>query len=400
MPLATTERPCVSNGRPAGLTLDNWDFAPFNRWSFQHMREIVATAPVAAPETPSALSAAPAGLDPDDFVFTDGSGITVTVGAVLDRSFTDGFLVLHRGRIVTELYRNGMAPETLHILHSVTKSVMGALTGILVHEGHMGLDRRVCDYVPAFAGSAYRDVTIAQLLDMTSGVDFPEDSADPETGFGLLDISIGWKVQRPGSVTQHTLPDLIATRKRTVRPHGAEFEYRSLETEVLGYCIEAALGCALPELVSTFLWKPMGAERAADFGLDGQGHGVADGGLCSCLRDLGRFGLLYAQEGAIGGRQVVPPGWVAETRNGDPEKFGAAARKGRPKGAYRNQFWIVEAGGPAIAGSGVFGQMLYIDHSRDFVGVKFSSWPDLVNPAMRLDIERMMAALAETLSGG
>lgn len=391
-------RPHVPGSRPAGLTMANWDHAPFGRWSFQHMRQIVPTAPIAAGGGPvRVLPDAPSSLDPDLFDFTQASGAQVAMGAFLHRSDTDGFLVLHRGKVVLERYCHGMRPDTLHILHSITKSVVGALAGILAHQGLLPLGRTVADFVPFFAGSAYRDVTLSQLLDMTSGVDFPEDSADPETGAGLLDIAIGWKERPAHGRTVSTLPDLVAGQTRLARPHGAGFEYRSLETEVLGYCIEAAVGGTLADLVSDLLWRPMGAERDADFGLDTEGQAVADGGLSATLRDLGRFGLLFAQEGAAEGCQVVPADWVAQTRRGDPALFGTAARASRPNGAYRNQFWIVEAGKPAIAGSGVFGQMLYIDHSRDFVGVKFSSWPLLLDPATRADTERLFAALARAL---
>lgn len=391
-------RPHVPGNRPPGLTMANWDHAPFSRWSFQHMRQIVPTAPIAAGGWVRVLPDAPSGLDAELFDFADATGARIRLEAFLRRSDTDGFLVLHRGRIVMERYVHGMRPNTLHILHSVTKSVVGALAGILSHQGGLPLDRAVADFVPFFAGSAYRDVTLSQLLDMTSGVDFPEDSADPETGAGLLDISIGWKEQPAHGRAVSTLPELIAGQTRLARPHGAGFEYRSLETEVLGYCIEAAVGSTLANLVSDLLWVPMGAERDADLGLDTEGHAVADGGLSATLRDLGRFGLLFAQEGAAEGHQVVPADWVAQTRQGDPALFGAAARASRPNGAYRNQFWIVEAGEPAIAGSGVFGQMLYIDHSRDFVGVKFSSWPLLLDPATRADTERLFAALARALA--
>ncbi|MCO5071445.1 MAG: beta-lactamase family protein [Rhizobiaceae bacterium] len=394
-----TPHPHAPGRRPIGLTLDNWDYPPYNRWSFQHMREIVPTAPIPSGETRSPLAKSTHGLDVEKFSFLDKSGAQRNAAEFLSRSSTDGLLVLHCGKIVGEHYFNGMHRYSLHILHSVTKSIVGALCGVLVKARHISLDRTVADLVPFFSKSAYGDVTLSQLLDMTSGVDFPENSTDPITGSGLLDIAIGWKIQPTGRGLNLTLPDLIAAQSRTRRIHGAEFEYRSIETEVLGYCIEAALGSTLQELVSTFLWQPMGPEQDANFGLDTQGHAVADGGMSTSLRDLGRFGLLYAQDGAIDGRQVIPADWIEKTRRGDPAKFGAAARQTRPNGAYRNQFWIVEVGKPAIAASGVFGQMLYIDHSRDFVAAKFSSWPQLLDPETRINTERLFSAMASSLSG-
>ena len=141
----------------------------------------------------------------------------------------------------------------------------------------------------------------------------------------------------------------------------------------------------------------MGAGEDASFGLDPEGYAIADGGLSASLRDLGRFGLIYARGGAANGRQVVPEAWVTETRQGDAGRFPARYRTHRPRGAYRNQFWIAEQGRPVILALGVYGQMIYIDHERDFVGVKLSTWPHAIDHAMRIDMQALMGALANAL---
>ncbi|NTT86069.1 serine hydrolase domain-containing protein [Tabrizicola fusiformis] len=378
--------------RPAGLDLSNWDRAPFNRWSYQHLAEIVPVAPIACAATPLPLPEAPAqaALDQVNLPLPGNS----TAARLLAGSWTDGLIALHRGQVVCSHYENGLRPDTPHLTQSVSKSVVGAVAGVLHGAGDLDLNRSVAAYVPDFAGSAYAAVTIRQLLDMTSGVDFPEDAPDPASGIGLMDIAVGWKPAPPGTSAPRSLRTLIRSLRHQTRPHGAEFEYRSMETEVLGFCLEAAASAPLPQLVSDLIWQPMGAAHPASFGLDPEGATIADGALSATLPDLARFGLIFAQEGAANGRQIVPADWVAQTRQGDASRFPARYRADRPNGAYRNQFWIEDTARPVTLALGVYGQMIFIDPARDFVGVKLSTWPMALNPALRLQTQCLMHSLA------
>lgn len=251
--------------------------------------------------------------------------------------------------------------------------------------------------MPEFSGCAYRGATVRQLLDMTSGVCFPEDVADPVSGIGLMDMAVGWKSIPTGNKTPASVRQLVASLRQQSRPHGQQFEYRSMETEVLGLCIEAAAGARLADLVSQLIWQPMGAEHQANFAVDPEGYAIADGGLSASLRDLGRFGLVYARDGWANGRQVVPEQWVAQTRIGDASVFPSRYRADRPNGAYRNQFWIADVDDSVILALGVYGQMVYIDHRRDFVGVKLSTWPQAINSGMRIDMQNLMSGIAGSL---
>lgn len=393
----TAQHSSVQPRRPRDLSLKNWDRPPYNRWSFQHVREVVPTAPIRASEA-SVLSAAPSSIDLADFQFTDHRGAITTAREMLDRSWTDGLLVLHNGEIVCESYENGMRPETLHLAQSVSKSVVAAVVGILHHAGAMPLGRTVSEFVPEFRQSAYRDVTIEQLLNMASGVDFPEDITDPLTGIGLMDIAVGWKPVAPDNPNPRTVRELIASLRNVSRPHGSLFDYRSMETEVLGTCIEAAAQSGLCDLISDLLWKPMGAEFDADFGVDPEGYPIADGALSAALRDFGRFGIIYAQDGYANGKQIVPENWVRESRNGDPSMFSASSKVDWPNGAYRYKFWIPNADEPVTLALGIYGQMIYIDPAKNFVGVKLSSWTEQINASWRIDMQNLMRELAAQLS--
>src|SRR4051812_5363185 len=112
---------------------DDWDRAPWNRWTFQHVREIVPTSQVwRGKGSPSPLPAAP--LDIGDIRFAL-DGHQSTIGKFLDESFTDGLLVIHRGKVIAERYFNGMTAHTPHLSQSVAKSITGTVAGIVIGPG-------------------------------------------------------------------------------------------------------------------------------------------------------------------------------------------------------------------------------------------------------------------------
>jgi CubicO group peptidase (beta-lactamase class C family) len=314
-------------------------------------------------------------------------GRSDTVGDSLDQSFTDGFCVVHRGKIVSELYDNGMNEHAVHLLQSVSKSVTATTLGILVAQGRVRVELPVTHYLPELAATAYRGATIQQLLDMTSGVLWDETYTAPDSHCAKMDVACGWKATKDPSWPT-CMWDLVLTLHDSRGPHGIDFSYRSIETDVLGFVLERATGVRLADLVSTELWAPMGAEEDAYFTVDPTGFACACGGLNATLRDLARFGQLYVAGGAAGHRQLVPEEWIRQTRAGNPDLFRGAYREVLPHGAYRNQFWLEDTVDRVLLARGVFGQLIFIDPAAEFVAVKLSSWPEFVNPT------RTRAALA------
>jgi CubicO group peptidase (beta-lactamase class C family) len=389
--------PPIMRGSPPEVRVPfaDWDRPPWNRWSFQHVRELLPTAEVwRGSGAAQVLSSEPADLDDLAFDLTDRSH--VRLASFLDETYTDGFLVVHRDRLVFERYFNGMAPRTPHLSQSMAKSVTGACAGVLVGGGVLDPEALVTHYLPELEGTAYRDAKLSHVLDMTSGVRFSEDYTDPFSDIGKCDVASGWK-PAPGPRFPETMWEVILGLTHRERAHGERFEYRSIETDVLAFCMERAGGMRLPELVSELIWQPMGAEESASFTVDRAGYALADGGLNATLRDYARFALIYLHGGVAGGRQVVPAEWVHDTRRGNHELFHEPYAMVLPNGAYRNQFWIEDVTRNALLCRGVFGQMIYIDPARDFVAVKLSSWPDFLNSRLAIDTLRMMNAIAGEL---
>src|SRR6185369_9475874 len=158
----------------ARIALETWDFPPFNRWSFQNVRSVLPTRAIARGDGPASVFQRKL-HDILPIPYTDIDGAQRTVAEMLDRTYTDGFIVLHRGSIVAEHYFNNMTPATLHLSQSVAKSFVGALVGILAGRGELDLNAPVAQYVPELGASGYAGATLGQVLDMRSGVRFGED---------------------------------------------------------------------------------------------------------------------------------------------------------------------------------------------------------------------------------
>jgi hypothetical protein len=339
---------------------DAWQEGPWNRWSYQHVEEVVAVAAVAHdPGRTRAWASAAAGLDDlvDPFVAD---------------AWVDGVLVAQQGTILCERYANGMAPETLHISQSVGKSVLGLLVGVLAGRGVLRRDDLATTYVPEVKGSGYDGATVGHVLDMTVAIDFVEDYAD----FWRYDAACGWHPSAPG------IPATILAYLQTIGPagwsHGERFHYVSPNTDLLGLIVERAAGRRLSEVIGEQLWGPLGAERAALLTVDGSGTAAISGGFCACLRDYARLGQLVADAGA----GIVPDAWVDSLGDGSPEAWSAAtvdpeARAGTT--SYANQWWCLD-GRPTARG--IHGQLVTVQRPSGVVITVLSSQPQALDPRL------------------
>ncbi|HYY09253.1 MAG TPA: serine hydrolase [Actinomycetota bacterium] len=380
------------------VSLANWQDPPFNRWSFQHIRDLIPTARI--PRTDAVRRLPGAERDLSGIRFRSG-GREMTVAQMLDRSFTDGFLVLHRGRVVFEQYRNGMTPETPHLLMSVSKSVAATIAGILVGRGQLDPDAPVEDVVPELGRTSFRGARVQHLLDMRTGTRFNEDYDDPAADVRVYEQVYLWR-PRSGRRLPADALSYFATL-RNDGEHGGSFRYRSILTDVLGWVVERAGGARLHELIARELWEPMGAEFDADITVDAHGNPMADGGISATLRDLGRFGQLYLERGMRGRRRIVPGGWIDDTVRGAPDGPRAFVEgddpPGFPRGThYRNCWWIYDASSPLYAASGINGQHIFIHGPSELVVVKLSTWPTALNTTLRRALVAATLAIGKELS--
>jgi CubicO group peptidase (beta-lactamase class C family) len=375
--------------------LTNWDLAPFNRWSFMNMRNLFPTVDVKTDHNniqilPSALQ------DLTSISFRDHAGNEKTIAGFLDNSYTDGFLVLHRGKIVTEKYFNGMQADTLHLSQSVAKSLVGSLSGILQDQGLIDPDAPIVKYVPELQRCGYRDAKLAHALNMTSGVRFVEDYNMPDSDITRIDIASGWRPV-PDNETQPTIRDIILTLPK-IRDHGKVFQYKSVETDVVAWALERAADKSLAYLASELIWKKTGAEHDAFFTVDRAATALASGGFSASLRDYARFGLMMQNSGTVGATQVLSKSWVDKSAHGDSSVYGPPYTDICPHGAYANFWWLNNISAGDFVARGVFGQMIYINRATELTIVKLSTWPDYVITDFTRDALAAFSAIQNHLS--
>ena len=377
------------------VTLANWQDPPFNRWSFQHIRELIPTARIARGAAPAPLPRAE--RDVLGFRFSYGDG-ELTVAEMLEETYTDGFLVLHQGRVVAEHYFNGMAPDVPHLLMSVSKSVTSAVAGVLAGQGLLRVSAAVEEIVPELGGTSFEGATVQDLLDMRAGTRFDESYDNPEADVRTYERVYLWRPDN-GDPRPADALGYFATLQND-GPHGGPFRYRSILTDVLAWVIERAAGVRLHELISRELWQPMGAEFDAEITLDGHGNPMADGGICASLGDLARFGQLYLE----GGRGIVPKDWIEDTIRGAPDGARAFSEgddsPGYPPGAhYRNCWWIRDPGVPFYQASGINGQNIFVHVPSQTVVAKFSTWPTALSLAAGVTTQAALA-ISNALQNG
>jgi CubicO group peptidase (beta-lactamase class C family) len=330
------------------------------------------------------------------------AGATMTFAESLDRAYTDGICIVHAGRIVFERYVDGMHPGDTHLLMSVSKSLTATLIGVLADEGVLDPAAEVTEYLPALRGTAWEGCTVQHLLDMRAGTRFDEeDYANPDSDGVIIDEISGYRTHRH---PEHP-PDTYAWIRRldNDREHGSAFKYRSILTDVLAWAASEAAGTRFPDLFADRIWGRIGAERDAEIIVDAAGFPAAEGGICTTLRDLARFGLMHLRRGELDGRRIVPAAWIERllTRNDELiAAFDDDSFPDRPDAHYHDCWWVWDGAAGVYSGSGINGQQLLVHHPTDTVIARFSTWPDKWDDGLSaLNYAACLAVLAR-LAGG
>jgi CubicO group peptidase (beta-lactamase class C family) len=287
-------------------------------------------------------------------------GQTFSYEDFLDRTYTNALIVMKSGKIVTEVYRNRSSAATHFMGWSMTKTFVSTLVGLAVQEGRIhSLDDGLVQYLPELKGGAYNGVTIRQTLQMKSGVAYEEryDGA-PSIASDSHELALMQNVRR------FVEPALTIGR---AHPPGTVFEYKTLDTAVLGWLVERVTDRPIAHYMAEKLWEPLGAEADGFFIMDGPpgvGREFTGAGFNAIARDYARFGQMILNKGFANGRQIVPAAWIAQaTQPTDPEG---------PMGGYGYQWWT--AGGSHYA-LGLEGQYIFIDPAHETVIVKLSYFP-------------------------
>jgi CubicO group peptidase (beta-lactamase class C family) len=345
----------------AGITL----FAESQRVeNFRAMDRVFPERPVARSGPVWAFGHDPQPL-PAAYAF---GGAERSLAAFVDRTVTTGLLVVHRGAITHEEYRLGADQTSPFTSWSMAKSVLSALIGIAVDEGHITSVRDpIGAYVPALQGSGYADVPIEDALTMSSGVAFDEDYDNPWSDINMLFIR---------AMAMRVPIEQLIGGLAAARAPGTFNDYVSADSMALGLVLEAATGMRVAEYLQSRLWGPMGAEADASWSTDLTGREFALCCVNARLRDYARFGRLMLEGGAREGRQIVPAEWVRASVNPTAPHLQPGVNPASSwTFGYGYKWWIPEDPRGDFLAIGVWGQYIYIDPARSVIVVKTSADP-------------------------
>ena len=285
--------------------------------------------------------------------------IGIDVDAYMKDQRAAGLVIVQDGKIRLEKYGLDFSGEGRWTSFSVAKSFTSTLVGAAIKDGYIkSIDDKVSDYIPDLKGSVYDDVTIRQLLTMTSGVKWNEDYADPQSDVALFNAH---KAEPGVDVTVSYMRKL----KREMPP-GTKWVYKTGETNLIGVLVSSATKKNLSDYLSEKVWRPFGMEQNASWLLGSTGHEISGCCMQASTRDFARFGLFMLAGGVAAGKSVLPEGWIAAATTkqadiGDAE-FG-----------YGYQWWTRNDG--SYAARGIFGQGIFIDPKRKLIIASNSNWP-------------------------
>lgn len=358
------------------VDLSNWRKAPFNRWAFSHVCEIVPSAIIDNDRdefTPFEARM----QDLSDFSLQENGG-ELKFDDWLEQTYTDGIVILRKGKLVYEKYFGELKPNRPHILMSVSKSVLGLLYGIVAQRQNLNLNTLVTDILPEVKDTAYAGASLRDLLDMRAGVEFDENYLASSGKIIAYRKAQGWDPFLPCD-EKTNLREFFGTLKESDGGHNERFHYASPNTDLLGWAIERVTSVRYTDLLSELIWQPLGAQEKAYITVDSTGAPRCAGGLNCTARDMARLGRLFVTQGTANGRQIVPPQWLKDILTAgsreawDGGDFYEFYEK-RPM-HYRSKWYVERGEHPLVFGLGVFGQNLFIEPQSDLVIAKFSSQP-------------------------
>jgi len=317
-------------------------------------------------------------LTPGRPLALSGQDASAFLANYMDQQHIAGVMVLQHGRVRLQRYALGFGPEQRWESFSVAKSVTSALLGIALQQGHIrSMDDTLGSYIPELRNSAYAEVTVQQLLTMTSGVHWNEDYADAHS-----DVA---QMYRGACVDgrAHILSYLAKQPRQW--PAGTHFNYNTAETDLLGILVQRATHRSLAAYLSQTIWKPYGMAADAYWIKDEcDGSDTGGSGLSATLGDYARLGQFMLDGGRIAGKPVIAKAWL----QGAVRRHASADE---PERGYGYLWWTDTDG--SYAAIGIFGQMVYVDPARQLVIAQAGSWPHATSPALVAARREFVAAI-------
>ena len=284
--------------------------------------------------------------------------LPLDVDAYLASQHGAALLIVQGGKLRLERYGLGFDGNGRWTSFSVAKSFTSTLFGAALKDGLIkSMDDKVSTYLPDMQGSAYDDVSLRQLLTMTSGVAWNEDYGDPNSDVARFNNH----VPEPG------VDALVSYLRKLPRaaPAGTRWNYSTGETNLVGVLLMAAIKKPLTQYLQEKIWQPVGMEQQATWLLSKTGKEISGCCIQATPRDYARFGQFILEGGKVGGESLALTDWLHEATT----KQADIGQSGR---GYGYQWWTYDNG--SFAARGIFGQGIFIDPRRQLVVVTNSDW--------------------------
>jgi len=330
--------------------------------NFNQMADIFPVSTMPATLKPYQFSEATAVTLPEHYTF---NGNQMSVNEFLQQTDTSALLVIKEGKVYYEKYWLTGGRNVHWLSMSVAKSFIATGIGIAVDNGLIDISKPITDYVPSLSGSAYDEVRIKDVLQMSSGAAWNEDYNDPDSDV----IRMGHIMAIGGS-----LDEFVPTLVRENTP-GTKNHYNSADTQALGMLLARATGQSVTTYLTEKIWQPLGMEAPGYWLLDDFNVEMAFAGLNATARDYAKLGELHRLKGKWQGKQIVSEQWVAAATKPDAPHLMPGINIDFPLG-YGYQWWIPEGNQGEYSAIGVYNQFIYVNPTTDVVIVKLSANSD------------------------
>ena len=378
--------------RDSQATMKNYRDYPFSGWTFQNMGAPLNIVMVPRGGDIAELNQ-PSNQALGKKIFIDKTGAEMTLEDLFKVHFARGMILIQDDKVLYEKYFDGFGPHKQHIWFSMSKSLASAALGILVEQGKIDIKKSPAHYIPELKNSGFERVTIQNLLDMATSIDFKETYTDMTSDFALkyaVAMNMGWlpgaRDAQPESTEIYGVHDFLS---KYIKPNkelepGTDFDYNSSNADVIGWLISRVSGQSYEQFISEQIWSKLGMEHDAYFTVDRAFMPVVTGGMNSTLRDAARFALMIRDEGRVKNKQLIPSAWINSALNIDEKlkshmttnpKYGEESWE-----AYHNMWWILDSEKGEFCATGIHGQVIYINRSKNTVMVWFSNQPGAAAP--------------------
>ena len=382
----------VPPSRESQVTMANYRDYPASRWAFRN-----AGAPMHAVMIPRGGNirqfAAASRPELAEFKVVDPQGEAKGFDQLFKANYADGLVIAQGQKVLHESYFGDFSEHDAHIWFSMSKSLASTAFGLLVDQGLVDLQASPAKYIPELVGSGFERVSIQQVLDHGTSIDFHETYTNVDSDFARYyapALNMGWMPGaadvQPDNAEIYGVHDFLG---RFIKPDpdrvpGDNFDYNSANADVLGWLIARLSGQPFQDYIEDNIWSKIGAEHDAYILVDRAYMPAVTGGMNSTARDAMRFGMMVRDRGEYNGQRIIPASWIDATLDVSDRLLANMQANTKYQNeswsAYHNMWWILDAAAGEYCAVGIHGQVIYINRRADTVMVWFSSQPGAASP--------------------